>query len=301
MAEFSIQEASVTGFRVVREHPRALGAWAVYSVVLSLVSSLILVGLGGADAGRLLAFGAQAGRDPAVMIATFERLIPAYGVLLAVSLVSNAVMGAAMNRAVLRPGDDRFGFLRLGVDELRQLGLGCLALALFAAAYVALAFAVGLVAGLVGAVAKGGAVIVIALGVAATAAALAYLWVRLSLASPLTFDTGRIDLLGSWALTRGRAWRILGTYAVSLLLMALVYLLSALVIAALAALLNGGRPTDALAPSDLRSLGAYFTPFRIAGLVLSGFVTALVLPVWLTPPATVYRSLAPSSLAAAFG
>ena len=48
-----------------------------------------------------------------------------------------AILGAAMNRAVLRPSEERLGFMRLGADELRQLGLGCLMLVVFAAALVA--------------------------------------------------------------------------------------------------------------------------------------------------------------------
>lgn len=41
---------------------------------------------------------------------------------------------------------------------------------------------------------------------------LIWLAVRLSLASPLTFDTRRVRVFGSFALTRGRFWSLLGAY-----------------------------------------------------------------------------------------
>jgi hypothetical protein len=82
--------------------------------------------------------------------------------------------------------------------------------------------------------------VVLALGLLAAVGLMLMLAVRLSLAPPLTFATGRIDLFGSWALTRGRAGRILGAYALTLALVALVYFLSALVVAAVGAVLAGG-------------------------------------------------------------
>jgi hypothetical protein len=299
MAEFSIQDAAFTGFRVVREHPWALLFWALYALALSLVFGAIFVGLMGPDLTRLTAASAQGARDPAQTLAVMGRLLPGYGLLLAVGLVFNSILGAAMIRAVLRPTDDRFGFIRLGADELRQMALAALTFLVFLGAYVALVFALVIMGVLVGIIARTAGGLVVFLGVIVGVGALAILGVRLSLAPALTFDAGRIDLFGSWSLTRGRFWPLFATYLLAFAMIAVVYLLGLLVIFALAAVLNGGNPMTSMMRPDMSSLGAYFTPARLAQTALTAGVTALVWPVALTPSAAIYRRLAPAGAAAA--
>jgi hypothetical protein len=299
MAEFSVQDVALTGFRVVREHPAALGVWAGLSILLSLLDSLMIVGLGGADANRVLTLGMQPTRPPEEVLAALGRLAPLYAALMGISLVSYAILGAAMNRAVLRPAETRFGFVRFGADELRQLGLGCLMLVVFAAAYLAIGFALGLVVAILLVPLKADVTVAVALVLLGMVVGLAYVWVRLSLAPPLTFDSGRIDLFGSWNLTRGRFWLLLRTYLLALVLTVVVYLLSALVIGAVGAILDSGNTPAAMPRADTQDFKTYFTPFRLVQILLSGGVSALVLPVWFTPPAAIYRHLARSSGVAA--
>lgn len=300
MAEFSIQAAALTGFRVVREHPAALGAWAVLMVSVSLLLSVTAVGMAGPQLADLMALGASPTKDPALILATSGRLGPVCAVLLATTLVSNAFLGAAMNRAVFNPSDGRAGFLRAGADELRQLGLGFLTFLVFAAAYVGLAFVFGLILVFVAVAAKPASPLALGIGFIGVFGGMSFLWVRLSLASALTFKVGRIDLFGSWALTRGRFWPLCATYGLALVLIVVVELLSSLFIGAVGALLGGGDPGGSIAQADLRSLSNYFTPLRFVQIALSACVSALVLPVWLTPPAAIYRGLAPSGLATTF-
>jgi hypothetical protein len=226
-----------------------------------------------------------------------SRIIPAYLVFMAMGVGFNSVLGAAMIRAVLRPADDRYGFLRFGADELRQLGLGVLTLLVFIGVYMGLIMALALVSAAVG-MGSGLAGAAFALGLLAVVAALAVLAVRLSLAPALTFDTGRIDLFGSWALTRGRFWPLLGTYALTLALVAMVYVLAALVAFALGAVLTGGEAPTSMSRPDMSSLKAYFTPFKLVQTVLTAGVSALVWPVMFTPPTAIYRGLSPAGGAA---
>ena len=123
MAEFSIQDAALTGFRVVREHSRALPYWALFALAQSLLLSGILVGMMGRDYVRLSALVLRSPTDPTEMAGIMGRNLAAFIGAMWVLLVSNAIIGAAMLRAVLRPREDRFGFFRLGPDEARQLGL----------------------------------------------------------------------------------------------------------------------------------------------------------------------------------
>ncbi len=300
MAEFSIQAAALTGFRVVREHPAALGVWVVFMVSVSLLLSVTAVGMAGPQLADMLALGANPTKDPALILATFGRLGPVCAVLLAATQVSNAFFGAAMNRAVFNPSDQHVGFLRAGADEMRQLGLGLLTFVVFAAVYVGLAFVFGLLLGFVAVAANPAAPLAMGVGVVGVLGGMSFLWVRLSLASALTFEVGRIDLFGSWALTRGRFWPLCATYGLALVLIVVVELLSSLFIGAISALLGGGDPGGSVARADLMSLSSYFTPLRFVQIVLSACVSALVLPVWLTPPVAIYRGLAPSGLATTF-
>lgn len=295
MAEFSIQDMAFTGFRVVREHPGALGAWALYALLLSVVFSLVFVGLMGPDFMKLVAASTEGTKDPATMVALLGRLAPGYLVVAIVALAANSVLAAAMIRAVIHPHDDRFGYLRMGVDELRQLGLWLLTFLVFLAAYLGACVLLGLVAAVVASVAKvSGTGVFVALFVA-LGVTMMLLAVRLSLAPALTFDGRRIDLFGSWALTRGRFWPLFGTYVLTLALILVVYLLGLLVTFALAALLNGGDPGAAMAAPDMSSLKAYYTPARVAQMVMGACVSALVWPVLFTPSTAIYRSLRPAA------
>ncbi|MEI9891311.1 MAG: hypothetical protein WDN45_12940 [Caulobacteraceae bacterium] len=76
------------------------------------------------------------------------------------------------------------------------------------------------------------------IGIAVCCAAI-YGFVRLSLASPLTFDTRKVDLFGSWALTRGRFWKMLGTYLLVVGLALVIGLLVMIITIAVAAVLGG--------------------------------------------------------------
>jgi len=300
MAEFSIQDAAFTGFRVVREHPAALAIWALYALLLSLVFVAIFVGLAGREMTQIMQMGVQPPADPAVVLPLLARIAPAYGLFIIVSIGLYAILGAGMVRAVLQPADDRFGYLRLGADELRQLGLGLLTSLVIVGIYLGLFVVLAVVFAIATAASNQLGVLVLVIGVPAIIAALVIVLVRLSLAPALTFDTQRVNLLGSWALTRGRFWPLFGTYFLTLVLILMVYFLSSLVIFALGAVVSGGEFAAAMAKPELSSLQAYFTPLQIIRNVMMAGVSALVWPVLLTPPAAIYRLLAPAPAVDAF-
>ena len=300
MGSFSISEAAFTGFRIVRERPRAVVAWAIIQLAISLTVGGAAIAMAGPDLMRLRALGATAGvKDSGEALALLGRLAPAYGLMLFFFLVFSPLLYAAMNRAVMRPADDRFGYFRLGADELRQFVLMLLMVAVGVGIYLAaivIAVAIGAVVALAAKPAVGLAVV---LCVLAGVGAAIFLAVRLSLASAQTFATGKVTLFGSWALTRGRFWPILGTYVLAGAFAAVVYVLWFVLSFAIVAAIGGVGALGATMQPDLGSLTAFLTPAALAKTVLGAIVTALLWPVLGAPPAVIYLRLAAPTAGAA--
>jgi hypothetical protein len=289
MTSFSVSDAATTGFRIVREHPKAVAIWAALQLMLSLGSSVVMVTFG-APLTTLGTFGANASRDPAVAMAEFQQLAPLFAFFLIFALVFYPILYAAMNRAVLRPEEEGFGYLRVGADELRQFGLMILLIAVGIAAYIAVIVAMLIAVvplGLMTAASRGAGAagptfavgILTLLLILAAVALWVFVWVRLSLASALTFATRKVNLFGSWTLTRGLFWPMFAAYLVALILVIVVMVLTGVISVALAAVTGGAASLTSAA--NLSSLSAFVTPTRLVGLVVSSLAYALVWPVML--------------------
>ena len=289
MNEFSIREAALTGFRVVRAHPLSLLGWAplslVFSVCLSAVApSMDPVGLVQAD---LQALGAR-----------LAPMLPGLLLGAAVATVMNAILYAAMNRAVLRPGDHRLAYLRLGPDELRQLSLQLLSFLVLAAVYFASLIVAALFLGLGSLAGPIAETVFGLLAAGAGAAAMVFVSVRFSLAAPLSFVSRRVNLIGSWRLTHGRFWPILLTYLTALGLALLVLALGAMVEYAVSHLL-GASDAPTQARTGLARLMDLTRPAELVAQLIDAFISALAWPVLLTPPAAIYAALGSPAASAA--
>ncbi len=300
MHGFSISEAAFTGFRIVRERPRAVVFWALIQFAVSLIGGATLVAIAGPDLMRLRALGAAAGvKDGGDALALLGRLAPAYGLMFLFVLAFSPLLYAAMNRAVMKPADDRFGYFRLGADEVRQFLLMLLTFAVVLGGYLAVILVALVVTTIVALAAKPAAgLAAVLIGLAAAGAAI-FLAVRLSLASAQTFATGKVNLFGSWALTRGRFWPILGTYVLTGAFAGVVYVLWFVLSFALVAVIGGMGALAVNLQPDLSSLAAFLSPAALARTVLGAIVTALLWPVLGAPPAVIYQRLGPPPAAGA--
>ncbi len=291
MTGLSIQDTAFTGFRLVRENPRVLAFWALFALVTSLAFTAVLIVVAGPSIMRLQQLGAMELHDPAVAMKAITGLLPIYALLAPLGLLYYAIVYAAMNRAVFRPDDNRFGYLRCGGDELRQLGL---MVALFVCAlgaylaFVVVAIILGVVLDMV---AHLGPQAFTLIAIPALFVVFGYLAIRMSLASALTFQSGRVNVFGSWSLTRGRFWPISGIYLMTIALSAVVLFLTYLVTLAVIAVATGGHMFALLTPPDMSAPSAYFTVPQVVQLILGGGVSALIWPIVLTPPAAICRQL----------
>ncbi len=197
------------------------------------------------------------------------------------SLVAGIILRNAVYRAVLRPSEQGFGYLQVGLDEIRvlivTLIVGLIAMGLtFAGTFV-----VGVLAvlGTVGALFGG-------LAMVATVVGVAYVFLRLSLAGPQTFAERRITLRGSWQMTRAAFWPMVGSYLIAFILYLVVFALISAIRAGLASLLGGGG-AGVLGEGKL----GLATPLGILEVLLEGAASGLGLAILTGPGALIYQIL----------
>jgi hypothetical protein len=218
------------GINLVRTQPRVVAIWGLlYVIVMGVLMAVLFPAMASVmEAQRLGTANAAMGMIapppfPQGLFATIFLFDLLYFLFL-------LVLFAAAVRAVVRPSDDRFAYLRLGMDELRLIGLGVIFMvAAILAEFVAILL-LALIGGLLGAaIGKvGAALVAVVLGLLIMCAAI-YVEVRFSLAGVLTVMQGRIVIMDSWRATRGMFWTLLGAY----LLIGLAFLLVFIVIIAI--------------------------------------------------------------------
>lgn len=291
MTAFSATDAAFEGFRITREKPRVLLIWAGFYLIISLLMPVLLVTMGGQN---LMALEAQANNpnaDPQAALDNLAALGPLYAILIPMGLAVQAVLAAAVYRAILRPEDTGFGYLRLGQDELRLtvLTLIYFLLSLAAVTIVVLlgGIGAGMAYGLLGSPLFGVGLGLFFLGL------LLYVAVRLSLAPVITFAERRISVFDSWALTKGQFWKLLGAYVLAIASVVVVLLLAMVIFMAIAAILAGGdiASVGKIFSPDLSSVAAYYTPPMVAYTIFGGFLNALYFAVLVSPAAVAYRAL----------
>lgn len=289
MTSLKATDVALEGFRVTRENPRTFLLWCGFSLFVSIIGAAITIALGDEARQAIEVIGDRQAPDLGVLLKAFEELSP----LLIMGLVVQCVTVAAVFRIVLRHADHGFGYLKFGADELRLIALTLIYIVLVMLVVTAITFLAGVVA-LIASV--GGPQFAVLAGLGAEIfflGLLLFIAVRLSLAPAITFAEKRIAIFDSWKLTHGMAWRLGFAYALSLIYMFIIALLTLSIFSALVAVFNGGdiaASGRAMNP-DQSSFAAYFTPLTIISLLVSAPLSALWYAVIAAPAAIAYREL----------
>ena len=289
---FSATDCAFEGFRLTRRAPVAVLLWAVaYAVFFGLL--FLLVGPHFVTVLSVITeMQAQGQAEPSTE--EMQALMQAYGVIIAwaapLGLLFGAVISTAIARLVIRPADRKFGYLRLGKDELRVLGASLIvALIMFAVTFVGF-MAVGMVAAAATAVpALWLAVVLLCLAVVALAA---WLSVRLSLVVPATLAEGRVVVKEAFAMTGQKVfWPLLGMAVIAWIMAVLVGLLGSTVAAPLSLMVGGAERLVGMEGASVPRLLSALGPMLAVSLVVNAVMTAAQVVIMYAPFSAAYLQL----------
>jgi len=288
---FSATEAAFEGFRVVRRHPMALVFWSLFYLAV-MVATLAMIG--GSLIGLINAaegLEASGATSPEAFMPVIQSYMTILAVVLPLSLISGAMICAAVARAVLRPAESAFGYLRLGMDEVRVLVVSIVLCIVFVGLSAVVFGIIGAVIGITAAAEAPALWLVVVLLVLAAIALFVWLAVRLSLAIPITMAERRIAIFDSFALTKGRFWPLLGMALLAVVMSIVVGLLGSLV--AMPIQLAAGSLQDlvGLEEESLQVILQAAWPAITAWVVINAVMSALQVAVIYAPFSAAYRDL----------
>ena len=286
MSQLSVGGSAVAGLKLLAGRPWLILIWPAFLLGAFILQGVMFFILAG---GAIISMAGdpQAATDPAFAGQLMARLAIPYLVLLVTSLLVNAMLVTAVNRAILRPDEPSAGYLRLGADELRQVVL-MLAIGIPMLVFYLIAL---LIAGLLSSLLPGIGFLV---GTVLFVVMIAVPLVRFSLAGAQTFDSRAIRILDSWTLTKGRFWPLLGAYALAWLMVVGLVLAFAFAFVAMTA---GSLDPEALQRMQLDPTSAGALAGVLAGVILLymlvlPIVSAVATTVTTAPPAAIFKQIA---------
>jgi hypothetical protein len=289
---FSATDCAFEGFRLTRRAPVAVLLWAAsYAVFFGLL--FLLAGPHMVTVLSVITqMQAQGQTEPSTE--DMERLLQAYGVIIAwaapLGLLFGAMISTAIARSVIRPDDRKFGYLRVGKDELRVLGASLIvALIMFAVTMAGFTVISLVAAGAMAVPALWLAVVLLAL---AMVALLAWVSVRFSLVVPSTFAEGRIVVKPAFALTAKKVfWPLLGMAVIAWVMATLVGLLGSAVAAPLSLMVGGAERLIAMEGASIPSLLSALAPMLVVSLFVQAIMTAAQIVIMYAPFSAAYLQL----------
>lgn len=297
---FSGSDAAFEGFRLVRRKPMALVAWTLLYAIVSLASLFAMSSAIGPMTEWAESMDALENQSPSAtpqeVMAAFQgfgEVMLSLAWVIPVSLIVSAMLMAAVARAVLNPRASGFGYLRLGMDELRVFVVTLVLGILMAFAWVAVVVAIGVLSGIASASGANWLWLFVVLAGVAGVAAIIWLAVRLSLAVPITVAENRFAFFDSFAVTRGRFWSLFGM-AIIAIVMVLVILVLSWVVTLPLGMMAGAEAWSFGSGGDAEAVAAALdvtNPWIIASALAEAIINALLVGVMYAPFAAAYRDL----------
>jgi len=306
MAAISIGDALGEGFNLIRKRPLTVLVWGAVRTAFSAGVIALMAPFYALMFGRIISQAKTGVAPPPPDIASLMQMQGVSWLLTLGGAFFGVVIYCAVFRAVLRPEDRRFAYLRVGLAELF---LFVLFIGFYIAFFIGLLVTIIPVALLAGiAIAAHAPAVAVIVGVASgIAVAVLIIWVafRFVLVGPMTVQDGKFHLFDAWRLSRGHA----GALFLLALCLFVILLLIELVIGAIAIAFGIGILGQAA--GGLQNLQAFFSqppaaliaslaPALIIGVLFSIPVSGALVAIMAAPWARAYRDLAPPDVAATF-
>jgi len=304
---FSATDAAFEGFRLVRRNPVALVGWTLLYLVYTLATLFAAGGMMRSMSIWMEQVEALEAGPPPTSPEAFIPILESYGTAMShmawaipLSMVIGAVLMAAIARAVLSPGTGGFGYMRLGMDEVRVFVVTIVIAILYSLAAAFALVGAGVIGGIAIRLMEGWGALVMVLAVLAAIAFIIWLGVRWSLAVPITVDQKKFAFFDSFAVTKGRFWPLFGMAVIAFIMVIIVSLLAGIVtmpISMMGGLSMFGNMSDD--PTEMLRNFDPTNPWIIASSVVNAIVYALTVAVMYAPFSAAYRDIVGLSQGAA--
>jgi len=286
MSSFSAVDAALAGFTLARKRPMLILAWAGLYVAAIIVVGLLAVLLAGPS---LMSLGALSGNeDPSAILSMMGGLWLLLLLIVPVLLLMSAMFIGAVFRSMLRPDEKKFAYVTLGGDELRLIVVSIVYMLLFLLCGGVIG---GVIAGATMAVGDSLKGLVIFVLILAGLCLAVWLGVRVSLASVQTFAERRLNIFGTWTLTKGRFWPMFGMWVMAVIFVIIAAIVT-LVLSYIPLIAGGGLAGIAQASSPDPST---MTTGIIIGMIFYGVIqllgSILQSVIMYAPAASAYQQL----------
>ena len=288
---FSATEAAFEGFRVVRRHPMSVLFWGLAYLVLFLA----MFGLGAGQWAAIMASAQvieqSSNPSPEDLMALGRAYAGLFVWLAPLGLIVGAVLSAAVARAVLRPEESAWGYVRFGMDEVRVLAV-TVATALIVGLSSGLLFAFASVTFGIGAASGQAVMFLLALILMLAALGLSiWLWTKFCLAVPITVDRRKISLFESFAATKGHFWPLLGMSLLAIVMSFVVSILGSIISAGTDLATGGIAVLSGLEGLTTVEVLAQAWPAILVWSVVNAILSALQVAVVYAPFSAAWQGL----------
>jgi hypothetical protein len=295
--------AAFEGFRIIRRRPVLMLFWGALILIGNALAFGAIIYWGGDALMSLFSAGPALEDDPQLMLSIMADLAGPYVLMLLIMIFGQAILNCAVFRAVDEAPQTSFGYLRLGRDEWRLILLSILFFLLSMGVNIASSLVgmfIGLPLGLLMGEDSGKLMAKLI-----SLALYFYVLIRLSLCFVQSYDEQKINLFGSWGLTKGNVLNLIGVYIVAGVMAILVGALCIVIFALIAALAMGGNfeallsLSETSTPEEVMNALLALRPVLILYLLFGSVVIApLLTAISSGTPAAIYKALKTSDNAA---
>jgi hypothetical protein len=293
---FSATDAAFEGFRVVRRKPMVLLWWTLfYLVIFGLIALVVAQPLTNFFSLVQQYEGTGGEPTPDEIMGFMLPLMATIPLLIPLLILQNGIVYSAIARSVLHPEKSAFGYLRLGMDEVRVavvvLVLGILFNIIGFVGYMAVLLLAGGASAIGDGGYPGGVGLFGMLGMLLVYGVMWWLMARLSLAVPITVAEKKFAFFDSFQMTEGHTLKVIGM-AILAGVMAIVVAFLVWIIA-VAIFLAVGSTVDwqSLEMAGFGEVIRVAGPMIALGVVIYAVYAALMLVVMLAPFSAAYRDL----------